>query len=345
MSIMPNLVKKVLVISILYVSVIIPNYCFAVEGIAFGTGDQSSASWLFVNELSLDWQNINLGENTKLIPRYFKTDDEKFNALEYRQVRYVVAPLNSISTKDLKKKHLRIVSTLWNVYLVPLIFRDSDAFKELDYYNNWFAIKGSRIIPFAYADKITVFKEQYSEDLEVNINTDQSEAEFSEPIIFEEWIAQSEQPEIQPDNSLKIQLLDPAFLIDPNFLEENDLLFFEMTGSLDNLITTLNYTVEIRTLEQNFLDQLLEKIFWLEPFILNVKNSPKVKTVGMTMALFTHEAESNIAVRQILDLLMTPKKIYFPAGYIFKNIKTYNSQKIPADILHDASLSRFKKEN
>lgn len=331
--------KKVLVISILYTFIIIPSYCFAVEGISFGTGDQSSASWLFVEELSLDWQNINLGENTRLIPRYFKSDAAKFNALKDRRVQYVIAPLNAISREDLKRGHLRIVSTLWNVYLVPLILRDSDPFKELEYYDNWYSMKGSRIIPLAYAGEITEFIEHHSEDLE--IDTEMGKEEFSEPMTIDEMFAEPQVIETHPDDSLKIQLLDAAFLKDPNFLKENDLLFFEMTGSIDNLITTLNYTVEIRTVEQSFLDQLLEKIFWLEPFILNVKNSPKVKTVGMTMALFTHEAESKIAVEQMLNLLMFPKKLYFPAGYIFKNVKTYNTKSLPRDILHDASITRF----
>jgi len=349
MFIMPNLTKKILVISVLYIFTILPGYCFAVENIAFGTGNPSSASWLFVDELSLDWQNINLGVNTTLTPRYLKSDDEKFKALQFRRLRFVIAPLNSISKKELRQRHLRIVSTLWNVYLAPMVITGTDSLKALNDYHHWYVPKGSRIMPLAFSDEIIETSEAVLENKEIDIEPGEEDydyydySDFSEPTTIEELIVQSQQLETRSFDSPQIQLLDMTSLEDLDFLNDNDLLFFEMTGSVDHLIAALDYQVDIRALEPDFLNQLQEKIFWLEPFTLNIKNAQKIKTLGITMALFTHEAESREVVQKLLNLLMFPEKLYFPAGYIFKNVKTYNTKNLPMDVLHDVSVIRFKK--
>ena len=145
-----------------------PDFCIAVENIAFGTGNPSSASWLFVDELSMDWQNVNLGNNTTLTTRYFESDAEKFKALQFRRLRFVIAPLNSISIKELKQRHLRIVSTLWNVYLAPMVITGTDSLRALNDYHNWYVPKGSRIMPLAFADEIIVV-DMESEDKTVKL--------------------------------------------------------------------------------------------------------------------------------------------------------------------------------
>ncbi|MBT4290352.1 MAG: hypothetical protein HOD92_23755 [Deltaproteobacteria bacterium] len=346
MSIMPKLIKKILVISIFYTLVILPDFCIAVENIAFGTGNPSSASWLFVDELSMDWQNVNLGNNTTLTTRYFESDAEKFKALQFRRLRFVIAPLNSISIKELKQRHLRIVSTLWNVYLAPMVITGTDSLRALNDYHNWYVPKGSRIMPLAFADEIIETSEPDQENNETDIEQGEEDydySNFSEPTTIEELIEQSQQFKTRPFDSPRIQWLDTALLEDSYFLNESDLLFFEMTGSVDQLIASLDYQVDIRALEPDFLNQLQEKIFWLEPFTLNIKNAQKIKTVGITMTLFTHEAESQEVVQQLLNLLMFPKKLYFPSGYIYKNVKTFNTKNIPMDALHDVSVIRFKK--
>lgn len=341
-----------------------PNILLAAESIEFGTGDKTSASWQFVNELALDWQNVNYDENSLLSPRYYNSDEKKFNALEYRQLRFVIAPMNALTIKELKQKHLKVVSTLWNVYLAPMVTNDSDLFKGIDSFENWYIPKGSRIIPSVYFDKIKEYHVQNSvqkidaesdeaadeqifdqdkEDNDAETSDLKSNEGFSEPLTIEELLAQSQPHEIKPTAALQIQLFDAELLKETDFLTRNDLLFFEMTGSVSNLKATLGSNVVIRRLNQDFFTKLQNKLFWLEPFKLNINKSEKMNTVGMTMVLYTHEAESQVVVRKLLKLLISPKKLFFPPGYIFKNIRTSNTKKLPRHILHDASLIQFKK--
>ncbi len=70
-------------------------------------------------------------------------------------------------------------------------------------------------------------------------------------------------------------------------------------------------------------------------------SSGRVKTIGITYALFIHETEDIDFVKELLEVLDQPPKTNFPKPYLLSNLKLRETKEISPLFLHDGSIDYF----
>ena len=134
-----------------------PNQTTAENVWLVGTGDEHSASWQFVLELSKLWQIVNPDEEVVFVPRHEKDIFSRIRNLKIGHSKMVIAPINAISEDQLATEEIKIATILWKTYLVPMVFLKNTQTVTLDYPEIWFVTEGSSIIP-AYLNQFSTFE-------------------------------------------------------------------------------------------------------------------------------------------------------------------------------------------
>jgi len=111
------------------------------------TGDQKSASWQFIKEISRLWQIHNPDEDAVFVPRFEPDLINRFMRLKNGHSKMVIAPMNSVSDDLLANEEIKIVTVLWKVYLAPLILIRGSETVTAESPDYWFIPHGSSIIP------------------------------------------------------------------------------------------------------------------------------------------------------------------------------------------------------
>ncbi|MCP4750756.1 MAG: hypothetical protein GY866_07680 [Proteobacteria bacterium] len=157
---------------------------------------------------------------------------------------------------------------------------------------------------------------------------------------------ETEVPFVETDATTDIVTAD-VLLVKNRTLDEiaseyrEGILFYEMLGSLSNLINALVQDLNIVGLENELTTRFVDNHPWLEEFRLSRRN---IDTVGLKMALFVHESEDPKFVEDIIDVLSHQPSSLFPKSYIMKNLSLKETKKVSPLMLHEGSLKYFGLE-
>ncbi|MBT3225115.1 MAG: hypothetical protein HN580_18330 [Deltaproteobacteria bacterium] len=336
------------------------------------TGDHQSASWQFTIELSDLWQKNFPDLDISFSPSYTSEIAERFENLLSKNARLVIAPLSMSANQTMLSFPIRLVTVLWEVYVVPIDIGNKNEPISLNNYRNWYISEKSVVIPelmralnksfFAetiraeYEYKMSVIKTP-----ETRTGTDITDKrQFNDDSIDTELNIEPTQPILKPfendqaDNSQIFQKLaqiaglkdfDTEVLrIDNDMIQEvvseyrDGILFYEMMGSILSLKEALESKLTTTSFKRNVQDFLVSVHPWIQPMY---KRRARLKTLGFNMALFVHADEDPEFVKNIIKVLAKRPKSYFPTSFILRNLSIQKTKEILPIYLHAGSLKYF----
>ena len=214
------------------------------------TGDQKSASWIFVEELSRLWQIRNPDEDIVFAPRSEKDLSVRFDRLRVGHSRFVIAPLNSVSEDILSTGELKIAIVLWRIYLVPLVMNMDIESITLSDPDHWFVPYDSSIIP--------TYLEQFKPNLLLFPLTETVETGvvFDLYAFNQQSIEENHQIESQPDSSeteSEFQIV-PFVVVESTTDTEEDMFTYSEEEMSDDALTENEFTLESEQLNEELRD-------------------------------------------------------------------------------------------
>ncbi len=376
MPAMSKIVSKLTIIILSFYLITIamgtPQYALGKSIVQIETGNHQSASWQFTTELSELWRKNFPELDTSIAPAYTDDIEKRFENLQTKNSRFVIAPLTMSANQVMLTLPIKLVTVLWEVYVVPIDIGNKNEAISLNNYSNWYVTEKSVIIPELMR---ALNKPYFAESI-------RTEYEFMMPVIS--------QPETQSgsessnDNQLSNESIDTnsnggvaqlplasngtdpvensqtfqqsariAGLedFDTNVLQigsgliqevvseyREGILFFEMMGSFRSLDKAFENKLTTSALNQNIQEFLVSVHPWIQPVY---KRRAKLKTLGFSMALFVHADEDPEFVESIIKLLTTRQKSYFPTSFIFSNLSIQKTKEISPIYMHTGSLKYF----
>lgn len=327
------------------------------------TGNHQSASWQFTIELSELWRKSFPELDTSIVPAYTAHIEERFENLQNKNSRFVIAPLTMSANQTMLNLPIKLATVLWEVYVVPINIGNKKEPIGLNNYSNWYVTDKSIIIPeLIRALNKSYFAETIRAEYESRIPfknqpESQSETEAGNDRQFNNGEPQPllQLSETDPEGNgetfqqsariIGLEDFDTAVLqvenrLVPEVVSEyrNGILFYEMMGSIRNLENLFENKLTTSALNQKIQDFIVSVHPWIQPVY---KSRSRLKTLGFSMALFVHADEDPEFVEDIIKLLAKPQKSYFPTSFIFSNLSIQKTKEISPIYMHAGSLKYF----
>ncbi|PCI29895.1 MAG: hypothetical protein COB67_03010 [SAR324 cluster bacterium] len=110
------------------------------------TGNATSASWRFTQELSQLWQQKYPEKESVFIPNYIADLEQRFLRLEQGLSKFVIAPITSWTEQQAEDRPIRVLTPLWNVYLAAITGGEKIEQVSTKDQNTWYASENSSMI-------------------------------------------------------------------------------------------------------------------------------------------------------------------------------------------------------
>ncbi|MBU2512875.1 hypothetical protein KJ966_16170 [bacterium] len=334
------------------------------------TGDSNSASWQFTHELSQMWQQKYQDKESYFSPRHVQDLKQRFINLDKQDCKLVIAPLKFVTEMPITDLKVKIVVVLWEVYLAPVDLSERGKEVSFNSHQNWFLPENSYIIPTFTNHLVTIVKDA-SNDLDSEIlefgkklnnfytinEADAVGSDSGSGAIFDLEVepgyqnSTSNQVSTDQDSTMDLKTSDEvipseftieelsrADIIQELGDHETGILFYEMIGASNILLSSLGHRYSLVGLEDSLLGNLLKFNPLLEGF--SFSRSP-IKTVSITYALFVHESEDIEFVKELIGVLVEPPKSYFPGSFLHSNLKLNVTKEISPLFLHEGSIEFF----
>jgi len=341
----------------------LPKWGFGKDMMIVETGNHHSASWQFTNELSELWQKTYPEMNLGMMPSHTGSVEKRFDNLLKKKSRFVIAPLTSAAQQITLNRPIKLVTLLWSVYLVPIDIGGKNEPIDLNNYRYWY-IPGQSVI---IAELMHALNKSFLADtIRAEYNERTAALRTSETSLFQgernalDIREESSGPltealSAKPDKRSLIFQKSARIAGLKNFNTEilrvenrsireifsqyhEGILFYEMTGSIDNLELALGNKLVTTHFDQNIQDFLVSIHPWIQPVY---KSRAGQKTLEFNMALFANANENSNFIVNILKLLSDPPKSYFPPSFIFGNLSIQRTKEISPIFIHAGSLKYF----
>jgi hypothetical protein len=247
--------------------------------------------------------------------------------------------MNALSPQLSKKTHIKVASILWRVYLATVVSAESTEEVGLTTHQRWFVQKGSLIIPLSFPLNSISFSD-FRNRLVATDATGDAINDFQDGEL-DSLPADSLGSESEAQPLRELITLESNDLIESSKIFQNDVLFYEIIGSVQELLRIFGDHYMVQSLHPSLIRHMRRKIKWLEPITYWPDRKKRTETVGITMALFTHDAENRELVRNVIKLLTHKPYKFFPNSYLFDNLKTDRTKEIPGAMLHDSAIRVF----
>ncbi len=292
----------------------------AEEMVEIGVADENGASWHFADQLSVAWKTAYKAERKRFVSRRTNSVEHRFELLRSRQIRFAVGPLKTLDEERSKRSRIKVASLLWRVYLVAVGLPDRQESVGFDTPAPWYLPAGSLILP-------TAFPQSAEEPTTQGLQSVQTVGS-----IFES----TENP------ASKIFTIDREALTTGPSLFHDGILLYETTGPVADLLSFFGKHLTVRPLHPQLIESLRKRIRWLDSVAYRRDGGKKIQTVGMTMALFTHNAEDPELVGRAIKLLNHNPYRFFPKSYLFDNLRSASTKFVRRNLLHDAAASYYR---
>lgn len=245
-----------------------------------GTGNSSSASWWFTEELAKLWKIKYPEQEIVFVPRKTDSISERFRQLDEGKIKFIIAPIKSIYSEDRYYPKIKVLLPLWEVYLAPLTGSQQLTEVVANGFEPWYVPENSYLIKEIFNDAEEI--EQNHSIIDLNQN----------------------------------ELLDYA-----QYLGE-EILFYEMIGSIKEINRVLGANLKILGIDRNLRAKMKAELPWLDSMLIPISKRKKIATVGFKMGLFVNEEDDPELLESLKKLLQDPPGRYFPNSYLFRNLKT-----------------------
>ena len=312
-----------------------------------GVGHENSASWHFTNQLTTAWKTAYKAEHTRFVPRYTDSVDHRFELLRTRRIRFAIGPLKMLNTEMSKTSYIKVVSVLWEVFLAAVVSFEPQEEITVDTYTRWYIPEDSVIIPMAFPHNRTSYRKLSTESPWSEFMEEEHSEEngFVQSISSKELAAEYQDtqnddpvPEFPAPATPEIVSVNREMLVKSPSLFYSDVLFYETIGSIEGLLSVFGNHLTIQSLHPQLIELLQKRIHWLSSTTYRPGNGENIRTVGMKMALFTHNAEDPDLVMQIIKLLNRNPYRFFPKSDLFNAIHSPSTRLVPRNLLHDAAI-------
>ena len=317
----------------------------AVEMYDVGVDGESSASWQFANQLAAAWKTTHKAERAKFVPRYTQSIEHRLEILRTRQIRFAVAPLHALHEEKSKTSRIKVVSLLWRTYLAAIVPFEAKGKVDIGPYDHWYIPEGSTILPTAFPNDVISYRDRLFAESQPDATIDGSaeESGFMRSLPTESHGGRNDNfPFDVPTRPAgKIVSVDRETLSRSPSIHYGNILFLETTGSARNLPAAIGGQSAIQSMPPQLVRILREKVYWLESVTYHIGGKRNIETVGMTMALFTHDAEDPELVANVVGLLNGRPYKFFPKSHLFENLRSAATKSIPRGMLHDAAADYY----
>ncbi|NQU65973.1 MAG: hypothetical protein HQ517_17060 [SAR324 cluster bacterium] len=317
------------------------------------TGDQHTASWQFTIELSELWQKKFPEADFSISPSYTSGIKKRFENLEHKNSRLVIAPLDSTANQIIRNHPVKLAAVLWEVFVVPIDIGINKKPISLKNYRYWYISEKSVIIPKLMQDlNKPYFSEMIRNDFKNRIplgnNLEKTAEEVSRQPLYNLSQIDSEEDSLIFGNSAQVAGLTDfkteILQIKNDTIQEiiseyrEGILFFEMIGPIQALESVLEKKLTTTYFSKNIQDFLVSMHPWIHPVY---KRRAGLKTLGFNMALFVHYDEDPEFVKSIIMLLSEQPQSEFPPSFIFDNLSIQKTKEISPFFIHAGSLDYF----
>lgn len=348
-----NFVVSYLRFLLIFILAGVPQSGFGKNILQVETGNHQSASWQFTIELSGLWQKQFPEMGLSISPSYTSDIETRFKNLEQKNSRFVIAPLDTTANQIMLNRPIRLITVLWEVYLIPIDISRKNEPINLNNYRYWYISEHSVIVPkLMQALNKPSFAEAVRSEYESRIPFVKepeiiTEEESDQPLFkpFEISPAEDSQSFYQSAQIAELNDFDTEILqIKNETIQEivseyrEGILFYEMIGSMQHLKNVLENHLTTTYFSQNVQDFLVSVHPWIQPVH---KRRAGLKTVGFNMAFFVHADEDPEFVIDIIKLLSVQPKSYFPTSFIFSNLSIQKTKDVSPIFMHAGSLDYF----
>lgn len=320
---MSNLSKKILAWSVFAFFFTFPVTGF--ESLIVETGDGKSASRAFTLELAKNWEGKYLDSAQQITPENSGDFAKRFDNLNKGYSRFVIAPIYFLTPEELKNSQVKLVSTLWEVYVAPISDHPADSIVKKNKFKYWMSSPNSLVMQYlmnGIPPQPFGTEENYSEEVIVDENGMIVETAPSQSsAVMDQLIA------VAPQQSHLVPSVYSDFV-----------LFYDMVGSVKNLFKSHDIQLNLLSLGEKTISSFLKNSAWLRSITINVPGQSSIKTVGFQMGLFCKADEDSKTVKNILDILKKP----LISSYIMKYTTPKQTSRLSDNILHSESIRFFK---
>lgn len=273
------------------------------------TGEPGSASWEFVEEFSQLWNRKFPDQPHEFIPKYSSSFEKRFENLEQRKSRFVIAPLTSWSVQQARVHPVRVAIPLWDVYLAVLSSYPGKKSLSLRSHDFWYAFPQNQLILDFLTDR------EFPELIPV------------EPAKLPDVLNENEEEEVVSDEDVSSDELANSVDKTDSAKEASSAFLIEMVGPVKNLKSTFGDSFSVLGIDRDLRSKFKTNQTWLESVLINTPNG-KVGTVGFTMALFVHESEDAALIENIKELLGNLPGKYLKNSFLMENLVVKSGRKI-----------------
>ena len=320
------------------------------------TGGEQSASWAYTEELTKIWNSRFQDDPIIFSPNESENWEDRLNSLIKGYSRFMIAPLKDESSDFFQEQKLRIVSTLWRVYLVPISLVYQDLGIGEGTHKPWNVPENSVIIPTFFKLKNQLQPEEVQpQDQPQSSETESQDQPQSSEILpqvqpqssethlinqsLQELLQQKYQPKPDEYRIIKRDELSP---IDVEMMQ--GVLFVEIAGPIEKLMEKISENFSVFGLNNNFRTKLLTELPWLDETYFTYKNNKRRDTVRYTMALYTMKNEDSEFIEKLAELIASPPNTSFPYPYLIEHRSTSETKELSPALLHEGTRNYYKIE-
>ncbi|MCP4296623.1 MAG: hypothetical protein GY786_13545 [Proteobacteria bacterium] len=111
-----------------------------------------------------------------------------------------------------------------------------------------------------------------------------------------------------------------------------EILFYEMTGSMKELKKVLGPNLRVLGIDRDLRIKMKEELPWLRSILFPVSGQQKIATIGFKMGLFINEEEDPEFLKAVKNLITDPPGRYLPNSYLFRNLKNEEQSSVDSEL-------------